>query len=93
MDAISRVLQKQFGVTIHLETSSSIKENFKNIADPNVDKAFIYNGEVYVNTTIASTKDLLHEHVHLILGILKSNSELRRNYESLLRLVVSTTDG
>ena len=93
MDAISRVLQKQFGVTIHLETSSSIKENFKNIADPNIDKAFIYNGEVYVNTTIASTKDLLHEHVHLILGILKSNPELRRNYESLLRLVVSTIDG
>lgn len=93
MDAISKALQKQFRVAVHLETSSTIKENFKVIADPNLDKAFIYNGEVYINTTIAGTNDLLHEYVHLVLGVLKSQPELRKNYESLLRLVVSTTTG
>ena len=93
LDAISVSLQNQFGVPIHIINSTEIESNFKGIADPNIDKAFIYNGEVYVNSSIASTNDLLHEHIHLILGVLKSNPELRKNYESLLNLVISTDEG
>lgn len=93
MSAISTALQNQFGVPINLVTSEEVSKELRGIADPNIDKAFIYNGEVYVNTSIASTNDLLHEHVHLILGMLKSNSELRGNYERLLNLVLSTDEG
>lgn len=93
MGAISQALNNQFGIQVNLLTSSEIAEKMKNVADPNLDKAFIYNGEVYVNTSIASSEDLLHEHVHLILGILKSNPELRDNYERLLNKVVNTDQG
>lgn len=93
MSAISMALQNQFGVPINLITSEEVSKELKGIADPNIDKAFIYNGEVYVNTSIASTNDLLHEHVHLVLGMLKSNPELRGNYERLLNLVLSTDEG
>lgn len=93
MEAISTALNSQFGIPIHLLTSEEVSKNLSNVADPNIDKAFIYNGEVYVNTSIASTNDLLHEHVHLILGVLKSNPELRNNYEKLLNLVLNTDEG
>lgn len=93
MSAISEALKNQFGVPINLITSEEVLKNLKGIADPNIDKAFIYNGEVYVNTSIASTNDLLHEHVHLLLGVLKSNPELRSNYERILNLVMSTDEG
>lgn len=93
MEAISTALNNQFGVPIHLLTSEEVSKNLGNVADPNIDKAFIYNGEVYVNTSIASTNDLLHEHIHLILGVLKSNPELRSNYEKLLNLVLNTDEG
>lgn len=93
MEAISTALNNQFGIPIHLLTSEEVSKQLSNVADPNIDKAFIYNGEVYVNTSIASTNDLLHEHVHLILGVLKSNPELRNNYEKLLNLVLNTDEG
>lgn len=91
LNAISKALQNQFGVQIHIVTANEVEE--MGIADPNTDKAFIYNGEIYVNSTIASTNDLLHEHVHLILGILKSNPDLRKNYEGLVNLVANTKEG
>ena len=93
VQAISETLSKQFGVKINLLTASEIKEKLSKVADPNTSKAFIYNGEVYINTTIAKTTDLLHEYVHLILGSLKSNPELRQNYEQLMLALISTTEG
>ena len=93
MQAISEALAKQFGVNVHLMTASEIKESLSKVADPNTNKAFVYNGEVYVNTTIAKTTDLLHEYIHLILGVLKSNPEFRQNYEQLMLTIVSTDEG
>ena len=62
---------------VNLLTASQIAEKFpatgKIHIDPNIAKAFIYDGEIYVNTTIASGDDLLHEYTHIILGVLKSN--------------------
>lgn len=56
---------------------------------PNTSKAFIYNGDVYINTTIASGEDLLHEYVHIILGALRANPNTREHYEQLLITVAS----
>lgn len=94
MDAVSKKLNEQFGVKINLLTSEEISNNTElqkigiNIIS---DKAFIYNGEVYVNTTIAKPSDLIHEHVHLLLGILKNTS--LDNYVKLMSHVLSTPEG
>lgn len=88
MNAISQVLADKFKVQINMQTSEEIAQNFPEI-DANTAKAFIRNGEIYINTTIAKSSDLLHEYSHLILGVLKTNPELRRNYEQLMYLVAS----
>ena len=94
MNAVSEKLNEQFGVKINLLTSEEISNNDElqkigiNIIS---DKAFIYNGEVYVNTTIAKPSDLIHEHVHLLLGILKNTS--LDNYVKLMSHVLSTPEG
>ena len=97
MTTISDVLKSQFNVDVELINASEIeslnKEIGGNLFDPNIDKAFIYNGKVYVNSTIARPSDLLHEHVHLILGMIKSNPDLGNNYENLLNLVINTNEG
>lgn len=91
LNAIQTSLQKRIGVSMNLLTSSQIAEKFP-ISDfpsinPNTSKAFIFNGEIYVNTTIASGEDLLHEYTHIILGVLKSNPKSRAHYEQLVNHV------
>lgn len=86
LDAIRLSLESRFGVKVNLLTSSQIAETFPNI-DSNRAKAFIYNGEIYVNTTIASGEDLLHEYTHITLGILKANPKSRTYYEQLVNNV------
>lgn len=88
MTAISQVLADKFKVQVNMQTSEEITKNFPDV-DANTAKAFIRNGEIYINTTIARSSDLLHEYSHLILGVLKTNPELRRNYEQLMYLVAS----
>lgn len=92
-NSISTVLNDEFGVQVHIIPASEIKENYKGVADPNTDKAFIYNGEVYINSSIASSNDLLHEYTHLILGIIKSNPNLTHNYEELVRGIYYSKEG
>lgn len=94
MSAINSVLtdKNKFGVTVNMQTSEEIKTNFPDI-DANTSRAFIRDGQIYVNTTIAKSSDLLHEYTHLILGVLKSDPNLRSNYEQLLDIVSRTKEG
>lgn len=92
MSAIDKVIADKFGVQVNMQTSEEIKTNFPDI-DANTSKAFIRDGEIFINTTIASSSDLLHEYTHLILGVLKSDPNLRRNYEQLLDIVARTREG
>lgn len=91
MEAIQTVLGNK-GVNVNMLTSNEIQEKFPDI-DVNTDRAFIKDGEIYINTTIAKSSDLLHEYTHLILGLLKIDRNLRGNYENLLNYVVSTSKG
>lgn len=97
MGIMRETLQSQFpGLKINLLPATYIKELQickDGLVDPNTDKAFIYNGQIYVNTTIAKSTDLLHEYVHIILGCLKTNPDLVSNYEQLMRLVADSTEG
>lgn len=92
MLAINNVISDKFGVSVNMQTSEEIKTNFPDV-DANTSRAFIRDGQIYVNTTIAQSSDLLHEYTHLILGILKSDPNLRRNYEQLLDIVSKTNEG
>lgn len=92
ISAIGQVLNSQFGVSINMLTSSEVKEMFPDI-DANTAKAFIRNGQIYINTTIAEVTDPLHEFTHLILGVLKSDPQLIRNYEQLMYIVSNTDEG
>lgn len=92
MSAIGQVLNNQFGVSVNMKTSSEIAEEFPEI-DPNTSKAFVRDGQIYINTTIASVTDPLHEFTHLILGVLKANPQLRGNYEQLMYMVSNTDEG
>ena len=92
MSAIDKVISDKFGVTVNMQTSEEIKTNFPDV-DANTARAFIRDGQIYVNTTIAQSSDLLHEYTHLILGVLKSDPNLRRNYEQLMDIVAKTNEG
>ena len=88
VQSISQVFKQKFNVQVEALTSSEISEKFKEI-DSNTSKAFIRNGIIYINTTIADSSDLIHEYTHLLLGVLKSNPNLRQNYEQLMYLIAS----
>ncbi len=92
MSAINNVLSDKFGVTVSMQTSEEITRNFPDV-DANTAKAFIRDGQIYINTTIAQSTDLLHEYTHLILGVLKSDPKLRGNYEQLMDIVARTKEG
>lgn len=77
------------GIAVHVETSNTINELFKGEIDTNTTRAFIRNGEIYLNSTLCKATDLLHEYTHLILGMLKANKNTRSNYENLLSKVIS----
>jgi hypothetical protein len=88
MNAISDVLKENFKVQINMLSAEEISKKFPEI-NANTSKAFIKDDEIYINTTIASSSDLLHEYSHLILGVLKTDPNLRKNYEQLMYLVAS----
>lgn len=92
MSAIKSVLSENFKVTVNMQTSEEITTNFPDV-DANTAKAFIRDGQIYINTTIARSTDLLHEYTHLILGVLKSDPKLRGNYEQLMDIVARTKEG
>lgn len=92
MSAIGQVLQSQFGISINMLTASEIVETYSDI-DANTTKAFVRDGEIFINTTLAEVTDPLHEFTHIILGVLKANPELSKNYEQLMYIVSRTEEG
>lgn len=96
MQAMKETLEDKFkGIQVKLVTSEELKKDnqFYKIKDANSVKAFIRDGVIYINTTTASTSDMLHEYTHLLLGLLRSNPSLRPNYEQLLYAMRNTNQG
>jgi len=52
-------------------------------------KAFIMNGEIYINKDLANPYDLFHEYSHILLAYLKNNKDenIRNIYYKLLEEV------
>lgn len=44
----------------------------KNGIDVYNTRAFIYNGEIYINSSKANVSDVFHEMAHIFLGVLKA---------------------
>lgn len=91
LNSIAKVMEDKFGVKVHVvNTEELIKMG---IEDLNLTKAFIRNGEIYINSSIADGRDAFHEYGHLFLGALKSNPQYRDNYMAFIQKVVSTSKG
>ena len=83
---------QQFSAIQAFFANLGVKVNFVNSLDTlefvaeikNNAKAFIRDGQIYINTSIASPSDLVHEYTHLLLGVLRANNiEL---YEKLVNI-------
>lgn len=91
-EAISEGLSPILGkVQLNILTASQIQEQFGNYSDK---KAFIKDGQIYINISNASTKDLLHEYAHIVLAYLKNNDKYRQSYKDLLQSIwdIATQD-
>lgn len=84
---LAKKINDKLGVTIHVETQSTLEDLFKewNEEMPSQVNGFIKNGEIYINSSVASTDTLLHEFTHIMLGILKAKNF--DNYYELVNLV------
>ena len=72
------------------EEMLSLAKNLKGLELDSTVKAFIHNGEIYINSSTASVQDPFHEYAHLLLGVLKSNPETRQVYIDLLGKALNT---
>ena len=81
MNEVVDKFSRQFGVNAEVFTYTELHNMFPDI-QANV-KAFVREGKIYINGSLATSEDVIHEYTHLILGALKaSNFEV---YEKLLQ--------
>lgn len=77
LDSAINYFNKTFGIGIKSVTRSELelmsKERGLGLENKlDVVKAFVYNGEIYINTSNANAQDLFHELSHIFLGVLKA---------------------
>lgn len=78
----------RFHIGATVLNQEEIIEQFPHI--PANTKAFISDGKVYINGSIATSEDVVHEYTHLILGVLKAtNFDM---YTALLEKVFNSKD-
>lgn len=77
LNNVVEYFNKQFGIGINSVTRSELEQlsidnnlGLENKLD--VVKAFVYNGQIYINTSNANAEDLFHELSHILLGVVKA---------------------
>lgn len=77
LNSVIEYFNKQFGIGINSVTRSELEQlsidnnlGLENKLD--VVKAFVYNGQIYINTSNANAEDLFHELSHILLGVVKA---------------------
>lgn len=82
IDQLSEDLADTFGINIipiSNDTINSTKE-FSQFPDIQSAKAFIYNGNIYINTNTATIDSPIHEMLHLLFGAIKyTDNQLYNN--------------
>lgn len=86
---VGQMLKQKFGVEMVMMNSEELIKAFPGM-DVNTTKAFIHDNKIYVNTTIASVHDPLHEFAHLALGVMKTN--LIENYQAMMNRVAQLSE-
>lgn len=88
--AVVQHFREHFGITCNIVTNDEIKMGINGISiDPSA-KAFILNGQIYINIDQANSGDLIHEYSHLILGIMKAKD--MKQYQNLISIVTKLPD-
>lgn len=65
-------LEKQYGVQLHTISDKELtSEEWQNIPEIQTANAFIYNGNVYINTDHARADAPIHEMTHMLLGSIR----------------------
>lgn len=79
-------LKRLYGINVHSVTTEEILNQFGNeIPEMALSKAFIYNGEIYLNIDNASADSEIHELTHVFLGGLKFVNPTK--YQKLVSIV------
>ena len=90
---LSDKISDKLGIKIHVETQSNLEQLFSEWGEEilNDAKGFVRNGEIYINGSVATEKDLFHEYTHIMLGVLKARNF--DNYYNLMDIVANTDIG
>lgn len=80
MNEVIDEFNRKFEVGATLLTQDEISQQFPDI--PAGTKAFIRNGNIYINGSLATSEDVIHEYTHLFLGALKA-----QNYDIYMKLL------
>ena len=98
INTVVTALEKTFGITANVLSEEEIVSNLTSdgVAQKNANmmaqqKAFIYNGKVYINSNRASLTDVLHEYTHLILEVMKTTQP--KQYETLMQKTYEEMNG
>ena len=72
MEQAVQYFNEKFGININTMSQTELddfgKQNKINIKNA---RAFIYNGQIYINSSNANVSDVFHEMAHIFLGVLK----------------------
>ena len=91
LNSIAKVMKEKCGVPVNIVDSQELTD--MGMEDINLIKAFIKDGEIYINSDLARIEDAFHEYAHLFLGALKANPDFRDNYLAFVDKVLSTKKG
>lgn len=66
-------MSELYGIKVNLVTSEELSDSpiLEQVSDAQTAKAFIHNGEIYINTDLATTDSPIHELMHMFLGTVK----------------------
>lgn len=73
MEQAVEYFNDKFGITINTMSQTELNDFGKqNNIDVKNARAFIYNGQIYINSSNANVSDVFHEMAHIFLGVLKA---------------------
>lgn len=74
MEQAVQYFNEKFGININTMSKTELDDFGKqNKIDVKNARAFIYDGQIYINSSNANVSDVFHEMAHIFLGVLKAN--------------------
>lgn len=76
---IATNLAKDYGIKINVTNNEEIANKFSDLIDTKTSNAFIYNGQIYLNSDNARVDAPVHEVMHLLMGSIKFTNPVLYN--------------